>query len=244
MQFTYRAYENLINLLQHNKYIFCSYHNYFQHDNCVILRHDVDYSLEKALSMAHIERELGIKSTYFVLLSTDFYNIASKKCQSIIGKIYELGHEIGLHFDEAKYDTLDDEKKFIMQIKNEAEVMGMLLGFKINCVSMHRPSKVTLVADYQIQGIINSYSKVFFNEFKYVSDSRRNWREDIESIMSSGKYKRLHILIHPFWYNNEEKTLEQSISEYVNSANENRYITMEDNIRSLNEIMKISEVLK
>jgi len=38
-------------------------------DSFLILRHDVDASLEAALKMARVEKNLGIRSTYFVLFS-------------------------------------------------------------------------------------------------------------------------------------------------------------------------------
>lgn len=39
--------------------------------------------------------------------------------------------------------------------------MEKMLNLPISSVSMHRPSKQTLEANYRIPGIINSYSKMF-----------------------------------------------------------------------------------
>src|SRR5438552_1530033 len=41
------------------------------------LRHDVDLDLEAALHMSALERELGIGSTYFLMTTSVFYNLAS-----------------------------------------------------------------------------------------------------------------------------------------------------------------------
>ena len=103
MQFTYSAYETLIALLRAQEYAFCDYHDHAQHPRCVILRHDIDNSLPQAVRLAEIEAELGVKSTYFVLLRTDFYNVASKTGQDALRRILSLGHEIGLHYDEIAY---------------------------------------------------------------------------------------------------------------------------------------------
>lgn len=78
VEFTYSAYKNLIHLLQTGGYRVCSYHNWQDTARCVILRHDIDSSLGQAMALARVERELGVSSTYFVLLTSDFYNPASK----------------------------------------------------------------------------------------------------------------------------------------------------------------------
>ena len=44
----------------------------------MISRHDIDYSIEKAVELAALEAEENVKSTYFVLLSSEFYNLAAK----------------------------------------------------------------------------------------------------------------------------------------------------------------------
>ena len=105
MRFTFDAYNELINKLRENEYTIANYHNYEKTEKCVILRHDVDYSMEKALIMAEYEKSIDVKSTYFLLLTSDFYNVLSHKNQKYIHKIIEYGHDIGLHFDELRYDN-------------------------------------------------------------------------------------------------------------------------------------------
>lgn len=77
MEFTFDSYERLLNLLGENGYKTADYRNWNQYDQCVILRHDVDTDLRKALEMAKLECQYGIKSTYFVLLTSNFYNLYS-----------------------------------------------------------------------------------------------------------------------------------------------------------------------
>ena len=77
MEFTYDAYRSLLELLKQRGYEFASFNNYSIMPMPVILRHDIDNSLVKALEIAKIENECNVKSTYFALLSTDFYNIFS-----------------------------------------------------------------------------------------------------------------------------------------------------------------------
>jgi len=101
MNFTYAAYEEMLSLLKKNRYEVCNYETYQHSNRCVILRHDVDFSLEAALSFAQLEYKNDVQSTYFILLSTSFYNLFHRKASDIIKKIRAMGHDIGLHFDEA-----------------------------------------------------------------------------------------------------------------------------------------------
>ena len=243
MDFTYTFYQNLVSRLQDGGYTISDYHSYGKFDKVAILRHDVDMSIDKALKMAQMEHEIGAHSTYFFLISTDFYNIASKSSVSKISRIHDLGHEIGLHFDEVKYGNISNLGGVLPYLHNEIKTMEMILGIPIRSVSMHRPSKETLEADYDFGHIVNSYSRTFFRDFKYLSDSRRHWRENIFDVMASGQYDRLHILTHPFWYNDEELTMKESISQFVNKANYERYLSVRDNIRDIDEIMLESEVV-
>ncbi|NBI63097.1 hypothetical protein D3Z38_08505 [Clostridiales bacterium] len=122
--------------------------------------------------------------------------------------------------------------------------MRSILKLPIHVVSMHRPTKATLEADLKIDGLINSYGYEFFKGFKYVSDSRRKWRENVEGIIDCGEYKRLHILTHPFWYHENERNLKETIYDFVNKANRERYDVLEKNITNLNEIMDPAEIVE
>ena len=88
MNFTYDGYKTLIKLLKNHGYTPAQYTGGY--NKSVILRHDVDTSIEKAVKMAEFEKNLGISSTYFVLVTTDFYNVFSAKNTALIRKIRTL----------------------------------------------------------------------------------------------------------------------------------------------------------
>ena len=164
MEFTYTAYRELLDFLRQGGYAFTDYHDYQSYPRCVILRHDIDNSLPQALRLAEIEAEEGVKSTWFVLLRTDFYNPASAASQRILRRLGELGHEIGLHFDEMAYASESGIGSYASSsteelIVREAGILADICGCPITTVSMHRPSKVTLEADLQIPGMVNSYGQ-------------------------------------------------------------------------------------
>ena len=200
------------------------------------MRHDIDYSIEKAVELEVLEAEENVKSTYFVLLSSEFYNLAAKENKDKILQINRLGHDVGLHFDELNYD--DACKKNILKlILKEVQMLEELLQIEVKSVSMHRPSNVTLEADYDLYPYINSYGKKFFKQFKYVSDSRRRWREDVVNVIESGNYEKLHILTHAFWYHKEEKDLYTTIKNFIEQGKTDRYYILDKNITDLKNIL-------
>lgn len=236
MDFTYKAYKEMVKKLLDKSYEISDYKNYKEKKKVAILRHDIDTSLEKALRTAEIEKELNVYSTYFILLSTDFYNINSEKSLRILKEIKRLGGKIGLHFDEKKY-KISDKEDYIKYVNYELDILSKILNERVDIVSMHRPSKEFLEMDLEIPNVINSYQKVFFNKFKYVSDSRMNWRENIEEIIENNQYKALHILTHPFWYEENEKTMEEKLKIFLNNATLERYSSLSENIRNFEEIL-------
>ena len=92
MTFTYNGYLGLLNLLKENGYSIGDYNDCKKHERCVILRHDVDTDLQKASKMAELEYRNGIKSTYFVLLTSNFYNVCSQKNRKILKEIQGICH--------------------------------------------------------------------------------------------------------------------------------------------------------
>lgn len=241
MDFSYTGYVRLLSLLRELAYETVDYHDYEGHPRCVILRHDIDTDLAQAVRFAELEAEAGVRSTYFVLLRTDFYNPASSGSLEQLHRIQALGHEIGLHFDEKAYPDGTPEET-VQRILKEREVLSALLETEVSTVSMHRPSRTTLDADLQIPGMVNSYGRTFFHDFKYLSDSRRRWREPVEEIIQSGTYDRLHILTHAFWYHQQEQTLRESVEGFITSANKERYRQLRENITDLESILREDEV--
>lgn len=64
-------------------------------DNFISLRHDVDYCIDTALEMSFWEKENGIKSTYFMLHTAEYFKDPDffYKCL----QIQDFGHEVGIH---------------------------------------------------------------------------------------------------------------------------------------------------
>lgn len=241
MEFTHEGYRRLIRLLKEYGYDICDYDNYGAKQKVAILRHDIDTSVQKAVEFAKVEFEEGVNGTYFVLLNTDFYNVNSAKTLRELKELQKYGAKIGLHFDETKYNVKNPDE-MVKCILKEKQILELSLEIPITTVSMHRPSKQTLEQNLSIPAMINSYSEEFFLHFKYVSDSRRNWREDVEAIVKSGEFDKLHILTHAFWYNESEKTAREALMDFIDIARKERYMSLSENVRDLSEFVQENDI--
>lgn len=236
--FTYESYRGLIKIIQESGYQFADYHNNEGLERPCILRHDVDNDLHAALRIAQIESELGITSTFFVLLRTDFYNVFSGSSGLQLHEIMSMGHEVGLHFDECAIEYSDVKAAII----DEMQILSKVTDAPVTCVSMHRPSEQTLNADMQITGIENSYCRKYFSEYKYLSDSRMNWREDVERIVSERLYDKLQILTHAFWYSEKQESMKEKILRFLSRAKLDRYHSCFENFRDLNSVITLEDL--
>lgn len=205
--FTLPHFQEICHLLMEHGYRFISFGEdgaVPDHQRVVLLRHDIDVSLESALIIAELEHSLGLKSTYFVWIGAPFYNVFDPVQSRIIRQIQNLGHEIGLHFDETAYGApaLDDLRR---AVDTEARTLATVIGRQVRAISLHRPSQRMLDADFRLPHYVNAYQGRFFKEYKYLSDSARRWREGcVCTHVPGGTIQRLHLVVHPFWWTDPE----------------------------------------
>lgn len=193
-KFSYSHYKNTLREIKKTHH-FSSYQD--SSNNDVILRHDVDYSLESAVRMAKIEKQLEVKSTYFILFHSEFYNTFSLSSMKKINQLLKADHYLGLHYDastilEINHDPLD-------VIKEEIEIMEKHFQTEIKMISAHDPSIQKKISLKLPSNIIDAYSERFTVNRKYLSESVQYWREGCFCKHIS-ENKKLQILIHPIWW--------------------------------------------
>src|ERR1700687_4480615 len=105
--FSRAGYRRLVEAFLHAGYRPATFDDVRRECRDVILRHDVDVSLEAAVNIAEIEREMGVQATYFAMISNSFYNIHSYEGRRSLARLRELGHHVGLHFDTTHYANGD-----------------------------------------------------------------------------------------------------------------------------------------
>jgi len=136
-----------------------------EEERVVLLRHDIDQSLEQALRVARIEHEHGLRSTFFVWLTSPFYNVLDPAQSAIVRELVALGHQVGLHFDETAYAP-EPCDELSAPVSREADILSDLLGLAVRVVSLHRPSERVLRGDVRLPGLSNTYEARFVRQFK------------------------------------------------------------------------------
>ena len=224
--------ENYIKILSKYKktHTFSFFNNSSKND--IILRHDIDFSLDDALRIAKIENNLGIQSTYFILLHSQFYNPLSIDSSEFIRKILKLGHQIGLHYDEMFFKS--NKIDISDSIKKEIELLEQHFNTKINAVVRHNPSISGKKIPIKLPvGVVDAMSEQFTLNRKYISDSVRNWRENSGHYFCSDEniYDELQILIHPVLWTDKILSREEVLSQIMNKIklnNENEFNNISD----------------
>ena len=94
--FTIEKYEKLIKAIRQNNIPVYGIKKWFQSKpKCgVLLRHDVDRKPANSLKAAEIENKYDVQSTFYFRITRGSFN------EAIIKRIYELGHEIGYHYED------------------------------------------------------------------------------------------------------------------------------------------------
>lgn len=186
----------------------CDFWDAMEKPGFVVLRHDVEFSVERAYEMSLIESEMGVCSTYFVQIANNAYNAFSQKNREMIADMRSRGHKIGLHYHRC---GKTDHDEIVSDIELQLKVMSDMYGFEVDRFAMHRPAKETGYNDMPIDGVVNAYSKEFFTlvdsvdenavlGVKYIADSQHRWNygyPDAETIVANPK---IQLLLHPdFW---------------------------------------------
>ena len=197
IEFTEKNYKKILKKIN-NESIF--YNEINKKNKFTLWRHDVDFSPFRAHRLAIIENKFKIKSTFFIQLGSNFYNIFEKDIKEIFLNIISLGHDIGLHFYASQYN-IDSKKKLEKYLLFEKQILEKLLSTKIKVFSFHNPSKKILkYNNFKYANMINVYSKFLKENIHYCSDSNGYWRfQKLENFLDKN-YKKIQVTTHPGWW--------------------------------------------
>lgn len=178
-----------------------SEHEAVSEHRLILMRHDIDLSVDNALNFARIEADLRVRATYFVRVHARHYNPFEYHTYRKLREIEALGHEIGLHYEPGFADAVGEEPAAM--VRREKAILEALFAHPIVSAAAHLPAKsgMTVTEDNLATfGLrYEAYTPRFREAFKYLSDSNGRWREGC-LCGHLGQHDRLCVLIHPFWW--------------------------------------------
>lgn len=146
-------------------------------DFFIILRHDVDRFPERALTLARLEAEYNISSTWYFRYKPGVFK------KDIVKNIFSLGHEIGYH-----YEVLSDSGGNFTKAGKlfASNITSMRSIIPVHTCAMHgRPlsryseirfwDKFTL-ADFDLKG--EAYLSFLQEKIPYLNDTGRTWHKN------------------------------------------------------------------
>jgi len=232
--FSFDDYKEIIRLIKATG-AHANYKDAINKDKFVIMRHDVEYSVDRAYDLSKLEVSMDFTSTFFFQWTNNSYNILSKRNMDLIKDMHERGQNIGLHF---ALNGLTDMELIRKQIMKEMNILSEMFGFAIDTFSFHRPSKDVLRENIKLPGIINAYQDDFFTfaenvdentpvEVKYLSDANHIWRYGYPDEENITGFKKVQILTHPFaWskrggdnFDNYQYLIKEKEIELIESIN-------------------------
>ena len=184
----------------------CTYEEALGRDSFVIMRHDVEYSVERAYELSKVEESMDFRSHFFFQWTNNSYNILSRRNMDMVKDMHERGQHIGLHY---ALNGLTDIEQIRKEIVKEADILSEMFGFEIKDFSIHRPSPDALRADMKFNKLLNAYQDDFFTfadkvtddtklGVKYMSDANHVWRYGYPDEKNITGNKKVQILVHPF----------------------------------------------
>jgi len=158
-----------------------------------LIRHDVDITPSAALTMARIEVEEGVTTTYYFRFHAPFYNLMNPAVVDQVLEIRELGHEVGLHYEPGFF--LDRGQDPVQGTLRDIETFEALIGYETHTIAQHQPAQGPLLGEISKDHPC-AYQRALVREIPYFGDSGFHWREGC-ICTKLGVHRQLHTLIHP-----------------------------------------------
>jgi hypothetical protein len=164
----------------------------------LLLRHDVDLSLDAALRMAEVEAEAGAAATYFLMTRSEFYNLDSASGGRTVERLHNLGHRVGLH---AVWPQVDRDERFDPVL------------------AWHNPDPEYMRAP--IEGLVNVMESPWADVYR--SDSNQHWRQGCpHEELRTAAFERLQLLTHPEIWVYRGATMRETMLAMLDAERERR----------------------
>jgi hypothetical protein len=196
-QFDLEHYRDLLEAAKRGGYRF----TFFDHDpepGELLIRHDVDLSLEAAVRMAELEADASARATYFLMTESVFYNLASAEGRETLARLRDLGHAVGLH---AVWPRAELDERFDP------------------IVAWHNPDPEFMREP--VDGAVNVMQAPYADLYR--SDSNQHWRQGCpHEELAAGAFERLQLLTHPEIWAYPGETMRETMLAMLDAERERR----------------------
>jgi hypothetical protein len=193
-EFSLRHYRELLDAAKAGGYRFAGFDRAPQTGD-LVLRHDVDLSLDAALRMAELEADAAAWSTWFLMTRSVFYNLASAEGHRAIVRLRELGHRVAHH---AVWPHVDLDERFDP------------------AVAWHNPELEYVSAP--IDGADNVMTAPWFDPEYYRSDSNQRWQNSCpHDDLAARRLPWLQLLVHPEIWVYEGATMRETMTSFLDA---------------------------
>jgi hypothetical protein len=182
----------------------------------VILRHDVDFSLRKALEMAQLDHAAGATSTFFILLTAPYYNPLTEEGVRLVKAIAALGHECGLHYDCTGFEALTEGQRQ-RRIQVFANALEDATGLLVRTIAQHKPAKSPIRQEFPLYR--DAYNDAYFKDIPYISDSRRSFFYHTDVLSFIKQHEKCQLLTHPIWWNERPVEISDIFAQLKDAIN-------------------------
>jgi len=205
-EFSLAHYRELVEAAKAGGYRFADFERAPQPGD-LLLRHDVDLSLEAAVELARLEAELGARATYFLMTESVFYNLDSALGRETLATLRDLGHRVGLH---AVWPRAELDARFEPVL------------------AWHNPDPEYMRAP--VDGAVNVMQEGFFDPATYRSDSNQHWRSGCpHEELRKGSFEWLQLLVHPEIWVYDGTTMRETMSSQLDAERELRWKQLAEN---------------
>ncbi|HUT44032.1 MAG TPA: hypothetical protein VMW95_06820 [Desulfobacterales bacterium] len=181
--FTLTTYKKLLQELLTIGYSFQTLQDFIQRPEkkTVILRHDVDRKPGNTLVFARIEKQAGMRASYYFRIVKESYD------ENIIRQIADMGHEIGYHYENLSLCRGNYELA-IINFELDLEKLRKLYPVKTICMHGSPLSKLDnrelwkkyIYRDFGI--IAEPYFDINWQKMFYLTDTGRKWNNTSSSV--------------------------------------------------------------
>lgn len=200
--FTLKHYRDTLAIFLGQRYQIGGFSSYLEGTTAtprhLILRHDVDVSVERLMRMVEVEKAMGVRSTIFVRTKAPGYDITTTTTRKAFERLARDGFELGLHY-EAPPEGVDP----LAWVHGEKRKLEETIGVAIVGAAAHRAASTRFFVTTGMLGALGlkyeAYEDRFRVPLKYLSDSRRRWREGCFCIWV-GRVDGIQALVHPIWW--------------------------------------------